>query len=124
MNLYKTNFKHYAPKDSEEGIKDLFLALNDLDAFNHVDSTHNYDSWQDTIKEFLNDEAYEMFERKGNADEFLESILENKGSINLDLSCELNLYYGHTELGWELVKENILEEEINLLKQLNILSNE
>jgi hypothetical protein len=126
MNLYKTIFAHYAPKGSQDGIKDFFLAKNNEEAFNFVDSEHCYGRWLEFIEETLADEDYSTEEANEIAENFKKEIIENKGEIDFQPEGYYNLsegsgYDGFTRYGWELAKENISESEIALLVGLKII---
>ena len=69
MNLYKVLFSHYAPKDSETGIKALLLANNDEQVYEWIASEPDliegsmFNSWKgyeeykyDPIKEYFVDD--------------------------------------------------------------------
>lgn len=112
MNLYKIEFRHYGPKDNDEGIKEFCLFNNDEELFNYIDRNYALDRWTEGEDEWGNeDQTYKEF------------ILKNKGDDE-DESLFEDLYYGLTTYSWELVKENILDEDTNKLVELNIIKKE
>jgi hypothetical protein len=127
MNLYQTVFKHYAPKGSQDGIKDFFLAEGDEQAFNWVDSEHTCDRWKEYIEELQEDDDYESEEAQIIIDRFRKEIIENKGEIDFEPEGYYLLevgsgYDGYTRYGWKLIKQDISESEITLLRELEILN--
>ena len=111
MNLYREVFIHAAPKDFKKGIEGYFLAENDEEVYEkHFKSSFS-------ILDYLVEEDY------FSAEEIKKSIIEARGELTHPNNEGLwvDLYYGLTLKGWELVKEGISEEEITVLKNLEIL---
>lgn len=114
MNLYKIEFTHYAPKDSKSGIKGYMVAENDEEVYEFIKSEpeiHDktlYNSYKD----------YEDEEK-----DFKERIIECHGDMYDEESEVYDLYYGATQYGWELVYENIIYDDIETLRELQILVN-
>lgn len=124
MNLYKIKFAHYAPKDSEHGIKTLLLAENDEQVYDwisdepEVDGFGLFNSWKDKerykyneeAEAFLNedgdDDGYSWYDVDGNPETIKERMLRLKGEIEDDDVDFSDSYYGITLFGWELLKEN------------------
>lgn len=126
MNLYEARFKHYAPKGSQEGIKEYFLAANDDMAYLYIDKSHCCSRWEEIIEEIKADEDYDLAEQQKLIDEFRKEIFENKGEIDFEPKLYYPLekgngYDGYTRYGWRLVEENISEFEIAVLKGLKII---
>lgn len=118
MKLYAITFKHYAPKDSESGIKTLVLANNDEQVYEFIasepeingDQVYNswraYEkfAWSDDLECFTSGDEEKFWENENDDPEpFKDHTIRLKG----DYDSELNdLYYGATQYGWELKKEN------------------
>jgi hypothetical protein len=140
MNLYKITFTHYAPKDSEQGIKALVLAENDEQVYNWIASEPTtkeggmYNSWKERenyewdveaeawMDEDGNDANVYWYDENGDLEDFKSRMLRLKGEDNDD-EVELNdLYYGETLYGWELLKENTSADYSELI-ELGIVFN-
>jgi len=124
MNLYKIIFAHYSPKDSEEGMKCLVIANNDDEVYEFLvnegefpDGKSIYCSWKDNEEiEYEN-----WFDENNKSETFKNRMIRLKGEINDD-DVELNdLYYGKTQYGWELIKEDINLKDFEHLIDLKIL---
>jgi len=102
MNLYKIIFEHYSQKDSKTGIVCYIIAENDKDVYKKIKKHYfyYYDKENESKKEYDN------------------RIIRDKGNLEDEVH---DLYYGATLYGWELVKENISELQIQILSELNIL---
>ena len=110
MNLYKIEFTHYAPKDSSSGIKEYILANNDEEVFDYINKNYTWNGWTEREDEWGNEcQTYKEF------------VLENKGDDE-DESLFEDLYYGQTTYSWELIKENITEENAKILTELDIIT--
>lgn len=110
MNLYKERFVHYSPKDFKCGIHKYFIAENDKECYHKV-----YGKDADSIfgegSFFFDGESIESKRQE---------IIEVKGEMNLDYEVQ-DAYYGVTVKGWELVKEDLSEDDIVYLKRMNII---
>ena len=113
MNLYKINFTHYAPKDSQNGILKYTIATNDAEICDSLFEGQYY---------YIDDSnkiEYEYESESEKFDNIRDELIFNRGDAYRD---DLdNLYYGVMQYWWELVKENISNEEIKLLKELEIV---
>nr|WP_241264921.1 hypothetical protein [Bacillus velezensis] len=127
MNLYEINFKHFAPKDSEQGIFTYLYAKTDNDVYEWLKTDPKlsngrwiYTDYKDQEEEGEKFEIYDdTFEIVG-YETYKERIIRLKGEIN-DESVELNdLYYGQTLIGWKKVGSNISLEQIEVAKDLGI----
>lgn len=126
MNLYSIDFVHYAPKDSEEGVYGYTVANSDEEVYEFIKSEpnikgntlySNYKYKEDKTYHIYNDD-YEVI----GEETFKERMIRLKGEMNDEDADVSDSYYGVTHLGWTLVKENITEEEIQVLKNVNILN--
>ena len=134
-------FSHHAPKDSEQGIKCLLLAENDEQVYNWIASEPEineeklYNSWKEkdsyTWDEedglFVNEELGEAidegwWDEDGNPENFKDRMLRLKGEINDESADFSDSYYGITLLGWELLKENVTIDYLELI-ELGIVFN-
>jgi len=134
MNLYKVTFSHYAPKDSERGIKSLILAENDEQVYNWIASEPKtnegsiYNSWKNR-EEYSWDQEKEMFvdqdgdevnegwwDEEGKPENFKERMLRLKGEIEDDSVDFSDSYYGITLFAWELLKENVTSDYLELIE--------
>lgn len=112
MNLYKVMMEHFAPKDSEKGIYTYLIAESDKEVYEWIKSEKRlkdgrviYNGWS----EYEDDD-----------EEFEERIINVKGQMYDDELELTDLYYGVTLMGWDLEKENLLEDEIRVLVDLDI----
>lgn len=123
MNLYKHTFEHYSQKDSESGIKKYFVAKNAEEAYEIV-----YGQWgskyENSVIEDMDpddvDEEWYVTEEQAKA-----KVLEVGGDLNLKDGEQENwfqdLYYGLIIEGWELVKEDLSENDFISLRRLKII---
>ena len=133
MTLYKHIFQHWSQKDSEKGISKYFLAENNREAYNIVYGFKGIISdcmTVDKIEDSEEDtEVYEIdgkeYDNTLTAEEARQIIADKGGELNFDdvesLNCFQDLYYGMRLDGWEVVQENILDNEIRILKRLKII---
>jgi len=118
MNLYKIEFTHHSPKDSESGTRHLLLAKNDEQVYEHIKSADGiYNSWEDDEK-VIYDEVEEIFKDEyggevsgwyyeDNPELFKNRMLRIKGENNDEEYEVEDAYYGVTVWGWELLLENV-----------------
>jgi len=101
LNLYTLDFKFYAPKDSKEGILTYLVAENDEQVYEWIKTEPDgvYVSWM--YKDNPEGEYGEYEEG------FKERIIACRGDMYDDESEVSDLYYGATQYGWTLVKEDI-----------------
>ncbi|MFB5758954.1 hypothetical protein [Paenibacillus medicaginis] len=127
MNLYEIKIEHYAPKDSQQGILTYLVANSDEDVYEWLksDPKLDRDRWVYTpYKDNEDDEnTYDIYGENYEVigeESYKERMIRLRGEMN-DESVELSdLYYGKTLYGWNLVKEDIKEEEIGSVKRLGI----
>jgi len=117
-NLYKIEFTHYSPKDSESGTKNLLLAQNDEQVYEWIKTAEGiYNSWGDDEK-VTYDEIEEIFKdeyggevsgwwKDGKPELFKERMMRLKGEINDEDYQVEDAYYGVTVWGWEILLENV-----------------
>lgn len=122
MNLYRVLFEHHSPKDAEIGIKTYLLASNNEGVYNFITNDNRVNSgW-----EYYQEETYTLFDEECNVigtETFKEKVIKAKGDMfdeELSENVLQDLYYGATVFGWELVKENITNEESELLIKTGI----
>lgn len=132
-HLFKIDFEHVGPKDSESGIKGYVIASNDEQVFNFLGGHQSYKdlkdpfgiytSWLDTDDEDddndNDDEDYEddcEYDNNAQIETKQEKLLRLKGDINDEDRDYDGAYYGLSFYGWEDLGE-ISEEEILTIKK-------
>jgi hypothetical protein len=109
MNLYKVLMTHAAPKGYETAIKEYIIAEDDKAVFNYLKDKSGYTYWDDVEND--KDEYGDMLK--------IDYIFEEKGDVNCDDKwCDL--YYGSTMYSWNLFKEDLDQEEIEVLVTLEV----
>ena len=139
MNLYKILVRHFAPKDQHNAIKTYIVAKNEmevciiLDNFAYWDQKEDDEILRNIDQKFLKKdiEYYEdIIDSEGQLQEedrsdllfsWRQFIISTRGEIGTKWADYDDLFYGKTHYGWELVKENITDEEYKTLLELNIL---
>lgn len=116
-NLYKIVFKHFAPKDSEEGIKEYVVADNEDQIFDHIVANHS-GGWEDRQEDEPYDIYNDDFEIIGK-ESFKEKMMRLKGEYHDEGVDVSDAYYGVTIMGWEKI-ENTSDGQIKTLLELNI----
>jgi len=122
MNLYKHTFGHWAPKDSESGIKGYFLAETDEEVYEKIYGVFG-SQYVGRVTDNFDEEEHEEYE--DTPEQAKKRTIEARGDLNLsdeyteNMFCDL--YYGLTLEGWELVQEHITTFEIDVLQNLGIL---
>jgi len=121
MNLYSIDFRHYSPKDSEYGIKTYLIAQDDEAVFDWIANYSGefgiYTSWLSESNEEV--ELYDEYKLIGVVT-YKEKIIYNKGEIGDSSTDFSDVFYGITQYGWTLIKENLSIEETETLLKLNI----
>jgi len=127
MNLYVLKFKHYAPKDSIEGIVTYLIA----------NSSENIYEWMKSEPEINDHYIINSYKHNENDDKIFNIYDENYNVIGTEtfkermirLNGEMfdkdadvsDAYYGVTHYGWELIKENVYYTDVVAVKSsLNI----
>lgn len=127
MNLYAIKFTHYAPKDGETGIYGYILAANDESVYEWIKSEpkisddkilyNSYEYYEEEKSYDLYDNNYDVI----GTETFKERMIRVGGEMYDEDADVSDAYYGVTHLGWDLVKEDISEDEVKVLKGLGIL---
>jgi hypothetical protein len=127
MILYVIMMEHYAPKDSEKGIHTYLVANSDEDVYKWLKSEKELNdgrqiflSWRDSEDEGESFEIYDNNYEVIGEETFKEKMIRIKGDINDEDADFSDLYYGKTFIGWKLIKENITNEEIEVIKSVGI----
>ncbi|MGG0667824.1 hypothetical protein ABE073_04760 [Lederbergia citrisecunda] len=127
MNLYEIMMEHYAPKDSQKGIYTYLVAECDEAVYEWLKqekqlkderviyNSYKYSEEDDDIFE-LYDDNYEVV----GTETFKERMIRLKGNLYDEEESFDDLYYGKTLLGWKTVKEEITEEEIDVMQRTGI----
>lgn len=121
MNLYEIMFEHYSQKDSEKGIFTYLIAKSDEEVYEWIkletelnDGRILYVCWGD----YEDEKTFDIYDDDYNVigeETFKKRMVRLKGEL-YDEEVELSdLYYGKTLIGWEKVKENIKQEEVDIL---------
>lgn len=128
MNLYKIMFNHYSPKDSERGIIAYLIANSDEEVYEWIksepivegrDVNKIYNCW----KECEEEDEYEIYDDDCNVvgiETFKERMIRLGGEMFDEEADISDSYYGVTQLGWDIHKENIESNEIDMLLKLKI----
>lgn len=129
MNLYMIQFKHYAPKDSEEGIKGYIVAENDEAVYEFIKSEPEmlgekvYNSYADIESDGEETDVYDDNYNVIGTETFKERIIKCRGDMYDEYSEVSDLYYGATQYGWVCVVEDITTQDVGGLRYLGILQN-
>ena len=126
MNLYRLRIKHLAPKDSLEAIWGYLLADSDEEVYEDTLYLTYYDELDAQYYCEQNIGGFTMldttdFEEEDYMVYAKNHIISTKGEIDSDWADYDDLYYGKTHWGWELVKEDISESDVEVLQRLNLL---
>jgi len=105
MNLYKIIFRHHSEKDYEEGTKTYIAAENKAAVYDHIDTEYQHEEWHEKEKDTPN---------------FRKTITDLNGEINDEYDL-VDLYYGKTAYGWELITENLQAEQYHTLHKLGVI---
>lgn len=118
MKLHKIMFKHYAPKDSEEGIRAYVLAVDEKTILQYV-SNLTGGVWADRMREDgpleIHDEDYEVI----GTETVEEHLLRFRGDMEDPVADTSDAYYGVTLWGWDEGVE-ISDEDAAVLLRLGI----
>lgn len=130
LNLYEIQFEHFAPKDSEKGIYTYLAAENDEAVYEWLKSDPELSNGKHIFtgfEDYEEEEEYEIFDDDYNVigtESFKERMIRLKGDMNDD-EKELNdLYYGATLIGWKMVKEDVNNDVIQILKDFGVAIDE
>ncbi len=119
MNLYRIISSHYSPKDSFTSTLCFLLAENEEQIYDFVKNC-SYDQFNESIN-WCGDED-ELYWNEETEEEDLthkEWVLLNQGELECD-DFLTDLYYGQTLIGWELINEDIAENEQLILTNLKV----
>lgn len=113
MNLYQIMIRHYAPKDYEDGIYTYLVAESDEDVYEWVkeesqlkDGRYLFNIYKDA------EEDGDMLDDVP----FKDSIIASQGCMYNDCMEVSDLYYGATQIGWKMVKEDISQDEVDVIE--------
>ena len=110
MNIYKIEFLHAAPKDTESGLKCLLLAENEEQVYEWIKSEPKIDEGGEEF-EVYNDN-YDVIGKEN----FKQKMIRLKGQMNDDDYDYSDAYYGITLFGWSLLKENVNTDYSELIE--------
>ena len=122
MKLWELNFRHYAPKDSEEGIICYLVAESSEQIYEFLKTEPTIPDGTKYGRSIFNNWKY-----KDNPED--ESYDENHKARLIDCCGEMyddeaeicDLYYGLTHYGWRCVCKDFRETEIDTLKSYGII---
>lgn len=120
MKLYKIIFKHYSPKDSEEGIKGFLFGETEEEVCDYVMTKLGYyslDNLEEEVEIYSYDEETDCDSQETITKR--EELLQNGGEIGLDSNDYSDAFYGITHYGWEEV-ENWSDRESTALCHLGL----
>ena len=108
-NIYKIRFSHTAPRDTEIGNKCFLLAHNDAEVFEFI-KCHFITSWGDDERDCPAE--YNVIRKK---------IIRLKGEMNDKDYDFADAFYGITLFGWELIAEDVHQEDFSKSIELGII---
>jgi len=129
MNLYIIEFKHYAPKDSEKGIKGYMVAENDEEVYEFIKSEPEmhgetmYNSYADKENDGEETDIYDDDDNVIGTETFKDRIIGCHGDMYDEYSEVSDLYYGATQYGWTCAIKDITSQDVEGLRYLGILQN-
>ncbi len=125
-SLYRIRFCHYAPKDSEEGIKGYVVVEDEAAIADYVAKEYmllDDEALNERLNKYGELDYYE--EEEVDEEEFFETRLarlaRHKGDMDDDRDLMADLYYGATLYKWEEITRDVTEAEVLLLEKLGIL---
>lgn len=122
MNIYKIEFLHAAPKDTESGIKCLLLAENEEQVYEWIKLEPKlgerslYNGWKDSEEENEEFEIYDENYNEVGKENFKQKMIRLQGQMNDDDYDYSDAYYGITLFGWSLLKENVTTDYLELIE--------
>jgi hypothetical protein len=114
MNLYTINVGHFAPKGSQYAIMGYVIAENDEQVYEYIKSEplmfgeQLFNSW----KEKEGSEEYP---------DFKSEMIKCGGELYAGIELE-DLYYGVTQYGWELLKNDIDVCKLSYALEIGLLN--
>jgi len=127
MNLYALKFRHYSQKDSIEGIITYLTAESLEDIYEWmksepvIDSHYISNSYQDNENDGKTFDRYDSYDNAVMTETFKERMIRLNGEMFDNDIYVSDTYYGVTQYGWELVKENVYYTDVVAVKSsLNI----
>jgi hypothetical protein len=126
-NLYEIQFKHYAPRDSEQGIVTYLIAESNEEVFDWLKDDPELSDERYITTPFgdyeADQESYDVYDNHYNLvskESRKDQIMRFKGDMNdPDIALD-DLFYGKTLFGWKLVKEDVSPYEISTVRGLGI----
>lgn len=117
MNLYQIMIRHYAPKDYEDGIYTYLVAESDEDVYEWIKEENKLKDGRYLFNIYK--DAEEDGDMLGDIP-FRDSIIASQGCMSNEYMEVSDLYYGATEIGWSMVKEDISQEDIDVISDAGI----
>lgn len=123
MNLYVIKFEHYSQKDSKIGIVTYVVAENDAQVYEWIKSEPKgedwviFNSWKYYEEDGTEYELYDGDIKCIGEESFKDHIIRVCGQMYSEHSSYDDLYYGKSYFGWDIIKENIQEHQIDVLME-------
>jgi len=118
MNLYVLKFRHFAPKDSIEGIITYLVAESSEEIYEWLKSEpeingnqlfNSYQYSEDENKTFnIYNKDYDVI----GTETFKERIIRLNGEMFDEDADVSDAYYGVTHYGWELITEGVYYTDV------------
>ena len=122
MKLYELLFRHYSPKDSEEGIICYLVANSDEEVYEFIKSEPTITDGTEWGRSIYNSWKYKDDEEDSSYDEnHKQRLIECGGEMFDDYADVSDLYYGLTHYGWECVCEDIGRAQIEILQRVGVV---
>lgn len=128
MNLYEIRMEHFAPKDSQQGIYTYLVANSDEEVYEWLklekelkDGRKIYVSYD--LYEEDEEEKREIYDENYNVigeESFKERMIRLKGNLNDEDVDMSDSYYGITLMGWSIIKEDVLDNDIEVLLRAGV----
>lgn len=126
MNLYKIKFEHFAPKGSEEGIVTYLFAASDEEVYKWLKSEPRINDnsiYSGYSYHEADEEIFDVYDNEFNVigqETFKEKMIRLRGNIHDEEADVSDAYYGVTLYGWDLVKEKVSTDVVEVAKNLGI----
>lgn len=123
MKLYELLFRHYAPKDSEEGIICYLVADTDEEVYEYIKSEPKIPNGTNWGRSIFNSWKYNDDEEDESYDsEHKTRLIECHGEMFDDYAEVCDAYYGVTHYGWRCICEDISKERVSILQNCGVVA--
>lgn len=107
MNLYKISIEVCGQKFQKESLLYFLTAGNDEQVYNYLDKHELYGGWSESEADQEDIEGEEKFK---------DRVLREQGDIGSEYNDYSDGYYGNYFYAWKLVKEDVTDKDITILK--------